>query len=201
MPQRIFLKHWRVIILYKEQFQSYIPKCEQEEVDKRAIVSFINNNDDCLLRTNLIAHITSSAIVVNKKMNKVLFAHHNIYNSWAWVGGHNDGNPSLLEVAIKEAKEETGNNNIIPYNIEIVSIDVIQVENHIKNGLYVGDHLHLNATFLLIADEDDKLAIKEDENSGVRWFDIDKVISVVKEERIKKVYSKIFNRVRDLSKN
>lgn len=182
--------------MYKEQFQNYIPKCEQEEVDKRAIVTFINNNDDCLLRTNCIAHITSSAIVVNKKMDKVLFAHHNIYNSWAWVGGHNDGNPNLLEVAIKEAKEETGNNNIIPYIDEIISIDVIQVENHIKNEHYVGDHLHLNATFLLIADEDDKVAIKKDENSGVRWFYIDEVIDVVKEERIMKVYCKIFNQVK-----
>jgi 8-oxo-dGTP pyrophosphatase MutT (NUDIX family) len=184
--------------MYKEEFNSYIPKCEQEEVDKRAIVNFINNNDNCLLRTNLIAHITSSAIVVNKKMDKVLFAHHNIYNSWAWVGGHNDGNPNLLEVAIKEAREETGISNIIPYNDEIISIDVIQVENHIKNGCFVGDHLHLNATFLLIANEEDNLIVKEDENSGVRWFYINEVFNYVNEERIKKVYSKIFKRIHSL---
>jgi len=184
--------------MYKEEFNSYIPKCEQEVIDKRAILEFVNINSDCLLRTNLIAHITSSAIVVNKKMDKVLFAHHNIYNSWAWVGGHNDGNPNLLEVAIKEAKEETGINNITPFNDDMISIDIIQVENHIKNGHFVGDHLHLNATFLLIANEEDNLVVKKDENSGVRWFYINEVLNYVDEERIKKVYSKIFKRIHSL---
>ena len=35
-------------------------------------------------------------------------------------------------------------------------IDVIYVPNHIKNNQFVGDHLHLNASFLLIADEADE---------------------------------------------
>ncbi len=186
--------------MYAKKFREYIPKCEQEEVDKISILSFINNNDDCLLRTNLIAHITSSAIVVNKEMDKVLFVHHNVYNAWGWVGGHNDGNPDLLEVALDEAKEETGVTNIFPYNDEIISIDAIYVENHIKNGSFVGDHLHLNATFILIADENDKLIVKKDENSGVKWFDIVDVLDHVDEERIKIVYSKIFSRIRNLLK-
>jgi len=184
--------------MYKEDFNNYVPLCVQEEVDKKAIIDFINNNEDCLLRTNLIAHVTSSAIVVNKEMNKVLFVHHNIYNSWGWVGGHNDGNPNLLEVAIEEAKEETGVLKVTPYNNEIISIDVVYVENHIKNSLVVGDHLHLNATYLLIADETEKLIIKEDENSGVKWFTIDEAMNFVTEERIKSVYNKIFNRIREI---
>ena len=102
--------------MYKKTFQDYIPLCDQEIEDKKAILKFISLNDDCLLRSNLIAHITSSAIVVNEKMDKVLCIHHNIYNSWGWVGGHNDGNPNLLEVAIKEAIEETGVTEIAPYS-------------------------------------------------------------------------------------
>ena len=154
--------------MFRKQIKDYIPKCEQEVVDKKAILDFINNNKDCLDRTNLIAHITSSAFVVNKGMDKILFVHHNIYNSWGWVGGHNDGNPNLIQVAIEEALEETGINEVTPYDDEIISLDIIQVENHIKNGKFVGDHLHLNATYLLIAREDEKLVVKEDENSGVK---------------------------------
>lgn len=184
--------------MYKELFNRYVPACEQEVVDKQSILNFIEKNDDCLLRTNLIAHITSSAIVVNKSMDKVLFVHHNIYNSWGWVGGHNDGNPDLLEVALEEAKEETGVNNITPYSDEIICVDVILVENHIKNRSFVGDHLHLNATFLMIADETDNLVVKEDENSGVRWFNISDVMDYVTEERIKDVYNKIFKRVSEI---
>ncbi len=181
--------------MYKKEFENYIPLCEQEIEDKKAILQFINLNDDCLLRSNLIAHVTSSAIVVNKKMDKVLFIHHNIYNSWGWVGGHNDGNTDLLEVAVREAIEETGVANITPYSNEVLGIDVIYVENHIKNGKFVGDHLHLNATYLLIADENEKLTVKEDENSGVKWFYIDEVMNYITEDRIKTVYNKLLKRI------
>ena len=183
---------------YKLSFENYIPKCEQEKLDKKAILEFIERNDDSLERSNLVAHITSSAIITNKEMNKVLFAHHNIYNSWAWVGGHNDSDPDLLHVALKEAKEETGIVNIEQYDGEILCIDVIYVENHIKNGVYVPDHLHLNATFLLVGDEDDNLIVKEDENSGVRWFLISEVMTYINEERIKAVYQKAFNEIERL---
>ena len=181
--------------MYKKTFQDYIPLCDQEIEDKKAILKFISLNDDCFLRSNLIAHITSSAIVVNEKMDKVLCIHHNIYNSWGWVGGHNDGNPNLLEVAIKEAIEETGVTEIAPYSDEVLGIDIIYVVNHIKNGKHVSDHLHLNATYLLIADENEKLVIKPDENSGVKWFYIKEVLDYVTEDRMKTVYSKLFNRV------
>jgi len=183
---------------YLQSFENYIPKCEQEVLDKKAILAFIERNEDSLERSNLVAHITSSAIITNKEMNKVLFAHHNIYNSWAWVGGHNDSDPDLLHVALKEAKEETGIRNIEPYESDILCIDVIYVENHIKNGIYVPDHLHLNATFLLVGNEDDNLIIKEDENSGVRWFLISEVMSYIKEERIKSVYQKAFDEIERL---
>ena len=39
-------------------------------------------------------------------LSKILMAYHKIYNSWAWVGGHSDGDSDLLYVAMKEAKEE-----------------------------------------------------------------------------------------------
>jgi 8-oxo-dGTP pyrophosphatase MutT (NUDIX family) len=184
--------------MFIQQIKNYIPKCEQEEKDQIAIINFIERNPDCLNRSNLVAHLTSSAIVVNEKMTKVLFAYHNIYNSWSWVGGHNDGNPNFLEVAIEEAKEETGIKNVYPYSHDIFTIDVIYVENHQKKGVYVPDHLHLNLTFLLIADESDELTIKEDENSGVKWFNLDDVINHISEPRMKPIYQKAFNEIKNI---
>ncbi len=182
-------------MIFIKQIENYKPKCEQEEVDKTLILDFIKRNDDVLERTNLAAHLTVSSFVVNKALTHVLFAFHNIYKSWAWLGGHNDGNPNLLEVAINEAKEETGVNRITPYSDEIFTIDVIYVKNHIKHQKYVPDHLHLNVTFLLIADESEELMIKHDENSGVKWFHIDDVLSNVSEERMIYVYQKAFDEI------
>lgn len=185
--------------MYKEAIRRYTPKTEQEAMDKKAMLDFIENNDDALYRTNLVAHMTSSAVVTNEKETKVLFAYHNIYDAWSWVGGHNDGNPDLLEVAIKEAKEETGVENIRPKSDDVLAIDVVHVTNHYKHGRFVPDHLHLNATYHLIADENDRLKVKEDENSAVRWFDIDEVLDYVDEPRMVPLYKKIFNIIRNQS--
>lgn len=179
-------------IVYKEAFMNYVPKNEQEIVDKKAIIEFIKRNPDALNRDNLVAHITSSSIVVNEKMDKVLFAYHNIYDSWGWLGGHNDDNPDLLQVALKEAQEETGIQNVRPFNDKIMMIDIIYVENHIKHGKYVSDHLHLNATYLLIANDQDDLTVKPDENQGVKWFNIDDVLHHITEPRMEPIYQKAF---------
>jgi len=183
-----------------EKLRLYQPVNEQEAIDKKAMLQFIEHNKDVLYRTNLIAHMTSSAIVMNQSMDKVLFAHHNIYNSWGWVGGHNDGDPDCLHVALKEAKEETGVEHMYPYTEEILGIDIIYVFNHIKKGSYVSDHLHLNVTYLLIADEQDSLAINHEENSDVRWFTTDEVFDHISEERMRPIYQKLFLQARKFRK-
>jgi len=184
--------------MYKELFRNYKPINEQEKVDQELILNFIDKNPDSLYRTNLCAHITSSAFVVNAHMTKILFAYHHIYDSWSWLGGHNDGNPNLLEVAIQEAIEETGIQTVTPYSNDIFTIDVIYVKNHMKKNKYVPDHLHLNATFLLIADENEKLAINHAENSGVQWFDIEDVLNHISEDRMKPIYQKAFDIIKTL---
>lgn len=180
---------------WTEQIQNYQPFNEQEAVDKQTILDFIARNTDCLSRSNQVAHLTSSAIIVNRSMDKILFVYHNIYQSWSWVGGHNDDDPDYLEVALREAKEETGVTHIVPWSEDIFMIDVGYVHNHIKNGKYVPDHLHLNITFLLIADETDALIVKADENSGVRWFPLINVLDYVSEERMKPIYQKAMNKI------
>jgi ADP-ribose pyrophosphatase YjhB (NUDIX family) len=185
---------------YKEQVANYIPKCEQERIDQQLMLAFINRNPDVLFRTNLAAHFTVSSFVVNQAFTHVLFAYHNIYQSWAWLGGHNDGDSDLLKVALKEATEETGVKHFTPYQEDIFILDVVYVKNHIKHNQYVPDHLHLNVTFLLIASEEEELVIKHDENSGVKWFLIEEVPLHVSEERMIAIYQKAFNEIEKIRK-
>jgi isopentenyldiphosphate isomerase len=187
-----------MVFMVKQLLENYIPYNEQEAFDKIAMLSFIEKNSDFLERTNLVAHFTSSSIVVNQTMDKVLFAHHNIYKSWGWLGGHNDGDPDLLHVAVKETEEETGVKQLTPYDGKIFMLDTIYVPNHMKNGKHISDHLHLNVTYLLIANEKEKLTINEQENSGVQWFDIETVLSIVTEPRMIPIYKKAFEKVKKL---
>ena len=56
----------------REDIENYRPCCEQERRDKQLILDFIEKNEDAFLRTNLIAHMTASAWIVNDKRDKTL---------------------------------------------------------------------------------------------------------------------------------
>lgn len=181
----------------KENLEEFEPYNEQEEVDKKIILDYINNFDDTLTRQNKYGHFTSSAFVLNKERTKILMVYHKIYNSWAWPGGHSDGYSNLLNVAMKEAKEETGIKNVIPIFKNIYSIEIISVNGHEKSEKYISSHVHLNVTYLLEADENEKIHIKEDENSGVKWVPIDNVLDLTSETWVRdRVYAKIIEKMK-----
>ena len=175
----------------------FIPYNEQEEVDRNIMLKYINDFDDVLTRQNEYGHFTSSAFVLNKERTKILMIYHKIYYSWAWIGGHSDGDSDLLYVAMKEAKEETGIKNVAPISKDIYSLELINVNGHEKRGKYVGSHVHLNVTYLLETDENEEIHIKEDENSGVKWVPINEVLKMSSEPWIRdRVYAKIIDKMK-----
>jgi len=164
----------------REQINRYVPYNEQEARDKEVILRHLSQ-PDIFYRANTLAHMTASAWVVNPGRTKVLMAYHNIYDSWAWLGGHADGETDLLKVALKEVREESGVQSARPVTGDIYSLEVLTVDGHIKKGAYVSSHLHLNVTYLIEADEADALLIKHDENSGVKWFSLEDAINASSE--------------------
>lgn len=185
---------------YIEKIKNYTPFNEQEEKDKELILKLMENYDDLLVRDNVIAHLTSSGYIVNKTRDKVLMIFHKIYNSWAWTGGHCDGDEDFLHVALKEAIEETGIKHIKPITEDIVSLDVLTVNGHIKRGKYVASHLHLNVTYFLEGDEEDELILNEDETKGVKWIPIDEIHKYSSEEFMIGVYEKLNSKLKEVSR-
>jgi 8-oxo-dGTP pyrophosphatase MutT (NUDIX family) len=177
---------------------AFKPLTEQEEVDQKLIVDFIKKNDNSLTRDNKVAHVSSSGFILNKRMDKALMVYHKIYRSWSWTGGHADGESDLLKVAIEEAKEETGIENVKPLTEKIVTLDVLPVPSHFKHGKFVSAHLHLSIAYVLIADDTDRLVVKEDENSGVKWMKIKDIDKEVNELDMKLVYNKLINRAKKI---
>ena len=174
---------------FTHDIERYVPKNEQEDQDKKVVLRCIRLfPDNILLRTNELAHITSSAFVVNRDATKVLMIHHNIRNTWAWTGGHADGDGDLLAVAVRETLEEAGV-TALPMSNEIDAIDILYVERHMKNGKYVNTHLHLNVAYVLVADEHAPLTVKPDENSAVKWFAAEDVEGAI--------YAKMLSRARE----
>lgn len=184
---------------YRDAIEAYRPENEQEANDRRVILNYLKQQPENLLsRENQVAHITSSGLILNRSLDKMLLIHHNIYKTWAWTGGHADGHPDLLEVALKEGREETGVAALMPLTEAMVSLDILPVYGHMKRGRYVSAHLHLNASYVLTADEGAPLQVNADETSGVAWIPAASLHDYSNEPYMIAVYQKILERARRL---
>lgn len=186
--------------MLRETIEKFTPSCEQEEMDKEFMLKYIDTFEDVLTRDNIIGHFTSSSFIVNKERTKCLMIYHNIYKAWSWTGGHADGDEDLLHVAVKEAEEETG---VSKDKIKVLSeipatIEVLTVDGHVKRGKYVSSHLHINVAYLLEIDESEEIRIKPDENSGIKWIEIDKLEEAGIEEKMKPTYRKLIAKAKNI---
>ena len=179
-----------------EKIRDYVPVNEQEMRDRQLICDWIMAHEDAFLRGNPVAHMTASAWVVSPDRQQVLMVYHNIYDSWSWLGGHADGETDLLAVAMREVCEESGLNKVTPVSEEIFSLEILTVDGHVKKGVYVPSHLHLNITYLLEADPSGALSVKPDENSGVCWFTPEDALKMSTEPWfVEHVYKKLIRKV------
>ena len=172
------------------------PCNEQEETDKKQILSLLSSGQDLYTRDNPVAHLTASSWVVSPDRKQVLLVYHNLYRSWSWMGGHADGDRDLCQVALRETREESGLEDLTLVSPEIFSLESLTVDGHEKRGNYVSSHLHLNVTYLLEADPRQPIRVKPDENSGVAWFPVEEVAGKVSEPwMMQRIYSKLMKKV------
>ena len=182
-----------------QEIQNYQPYNEQEENDRCVMLNLLETQSDILERTNQVAHFSASSWILNKEHTKVLMIYHNIYNAWAWTGGHADGDADLMAVAYREAQEETGVGSLKALSDDIFSLEILTVDGHVKRGSYVPSHLHLNVTYLFEADEEEILRVKPDENSGVKWFSFTEALEQCSEPwMVHWIYSKLMHKLEKL---
>ena len=176
--------------------EHYRPLNPQEETDRQEILRRLRSGETLLTRDNLSAHFTASAWVVSPDRQQVLLAYHDLYDSWAWLGGHADGEEDLLAVTLREVREESGLADVRPVSRDIYSLEILPVSGHEKHGQYVPSHLHLNVTFLLEADPAAPLQSRPGENSAVRWFSPEDAVAASTEVWIReRIYQKLNERL------
>ena len=180
----------------RDELLAFQPYNEQEATEKRLMLQYMDTFPDLLTRNNEMAHFTASCWIVNPARTHVLMAFHNLYLSWAWLGGHADGEADLLRVALREANEESGITGARPLMRDIFSLEILGVDGHVKRGRYVATHLHLNCTYLLEADDRLPIRAKADENSAVRWIPLSAVEAEVREPEMRIVYRKLMEKAR-----
>ena len=160
----------------EKALEKFRPWNEQEARDREEILARLARGEALYTRENTDAHVTASGWVVSPDRKQVLMAYHNLYDSWAWLGGHADGERDLLKTAMREVMEESGLTEVKPVSEEIYSVEILTVNGYEKHGSYVSSHLHLNVTYLLEADPALPVHNKPDENSRVAWFYLEEAV-------------------------
>ncbi|PWK28367.1 8-oxo-dGTP pyrophosphatase MutT (NUDIX family) [Arcicella aurantiaca] len=146
------------------------PFNKQETIFTEQITTFVNENPDCFERSLLIGHVTGSAWIVDKSRQFTLLTHHRKLDKWFQTGGHCDGDADVLNVALKEAQEETGLSDI-----QVISSDIFDIDIHeIPERKGVPAHLHYDVRFLLEADINEPLTISS-ESTDLAWVAISEV--------------------------
>ncbi len=147
----------------------HVPRDEFEWAMWLRAIEFVEKHPDCFERMLSVGHVTASAWVVSPDRSQVLLMHHRKLDRWFQPGGHCDGDPDTLRVAMREAREETGA-VVRPVGESIFDVDV----HFIPARMGESGHYHYDIRFLLEADPRKEVA-RNAESNEVRWAPMEEV--------------------------
>jgi 8-oxo-dGTP pyrophosphatase MutT (NUDIX family) len=171
---------------------SYPPFDDADQAQATRIKEFVLANADCFERSNLKGHITGSAWMVNSAGTHILLTHHKKLNLWLQLGGHSDGDQNPLQVALREAQEESGLTDLIPVSEDIFDVDVHPIPAN-KNE---PAHDHHDIRFALRCTADQPLRMS-DESQDLRWVAIAELEKFKREESILRMKKKWLARIKN----
>ena len=146
----------------KALLAEYRERWPQESATVARFDAFFDSHPDCFHRSCRVGHITGSAWLVDRTDERVLLAHHAKLGRWLQPGGHSDGDPDTLAVALREAREESGL-DVRAIDDAIFDIDVHRIP---ARGRELG-HWHFDIRFLVQA-EHDRFRVSE-ESHALAW--------------------------------
>jgi 8-oxo-dGTP pyrophosphatase MutT (NUDIX family) len=148
-------------------------------------VALVEAHPDCLLRTCMPGHLTGSAWILSPDRRRTLLTLHRKLGKWLQLGGHADGDPDLLSVALREAREESG-----LARVRAVATAVFDVDRHWipPHGGEPG-HWHHDLRFVIEADPAEPLSVS-DESRALAWVEVAAVPGLNPEESMARMVRK-----------
>ena len=168
-----------------DKIESYRQSYPEEHAEINRLVNFIESTEDCFKRTMLEGHITGSCLLLSPDKEEVLITHHKKLGKWIQLGGHSDGDPNTLNVALREAQEESGIMDVKALSDEIFSIDIHKIPARKDEP----EHYHYDISFLLIAGTKDYEVSEESED--LRWVPIFDPKNVVYERTLQNMMTRL----------
>ena len=138
---------------------------------KARFATFAKSHPDVYHRTHPPGHFTASAWLVSHDGARVLLTHHKKLGRWLQLGGHADGDQDLVNVALREAEEESGLSGL-SITPEIFDLDAheIPARGSIGTPNFEAAHIHWDVRFVVRASVED-FSVSE-ESLALSWVDI-----------------------------
>jgi 8-oxo-dGTP pyrophosphatase MutT (NUDIX family) len=155
---------------------------EDRDVVER-VGAFVREHPDCFERFCLEGHITGSAWILSPDHREALLTHHRKLGRWLQLGGHSDGDPDPRQVALREAREESG---LVRFSFMPDERDPLPLDLDVHRIPAQGGeppHLHLDLRFLLVAEAGQELRVSA-ESKELRWFARTRLTNFVDEESL-----------------
>jgi 8-oxo-dGTP pyrophosphatase MutT (NUDIX family) len=161
-------------LLLLETLRTHAPEDGRERESLEKIVRFIESTEDPFSRSTARGHVTGSAVVARPDGSAFLLVRHRKLERWLQPGGHADpGDRTVLETALREAREETGCGDLAPAcGGRPIDVDVHSIPARAGEPA----HLHFDVRYLLTGSEragGGELA----EVDGVAWFTLEEAIA------------------------
>ncbi|HLM64179.1 MAG TPA: NUDIX domain-containing protein [Acidimicrobiales bacterium] len=136
-------------------------------------------------------HVTGSAIVVHPPTRRVLLRWHDRMGSWLQVGGHADaGETDPLAIARREAEEETGLGDLVPWPDRVRPGLVHVVVVPVPASATEPAHEHADLRFVLATARPDEVT-PETATARLRWLAMPEAFDLVVEENLRTTLTRV----------
>ena len=146
----------------------YQPTDEQQLTLRHEFLTFLAAQPNAMTRECRPAHLTGSAIIVDPAGDQVLLALHRKAHKWLQMGGHcEEGDATLADVALREAREESGIGELT-----LLPGPVLLDRHGAPCSQYVEHHLDVMYVAIAAPDATEQVSA---ESIRLGWFDPDAI--------------------------
>jgi len=155
---------------------------EKEKHDIKFIKELIQSNPNILNMNCEIGHLTASAIIVDMTSHKTLLHFHKRLNRWLQVGGHADYETDFSQVALREAREETGLPDLAFYPPEKLITPIDYDAHTFPQRKAIPEHFHLDFRYVLTTYKPNEVSPEDGESVEFKWLTFDDALLLIGED-------------------
>jgi 8-oxo-dGTP pyrophosphatase MutT (NUDIX family) len=166
--------------------RAYQPSGPDETADMARVTGLVHAAEDPWSRDTPL-HVTASALIVHPESGRILLRWHPRQQAWLQVGGHADpGERDPLAIALREAREETGLSDLIPWPEPVLTHLVVVP---VAAGRGEPEHEHADLRFLLATRCPEEIAA-EHPDAPLRWLSAQDAADATSEPNLRETLSR-----------